>query len=157
MIEETALVTSRDGAFARVETRRNTACGDCHASTACGMSLLSKFFGYRTVSLRALNPIDARLGDEVVVGLEESALTRASVIFYLVPILLLILFAVVGQLLAESYGFVSAEPGSAVGGLLGLLMGLVLARRNAIRANRNSRNQAVILRLANSFRVEARQ
>lgn len=154
MIEETARVTSRDGTFARVETRRNTACGHCQAGPVCGTSLLNRFFGHRNVSVRALNPIDAGLGDEVVVGLEESALTRASLWFYLVPVLLLIGFAGIGQWLAESSKFVATEPASVFGGLLGLLIGLAWARYHAARANQDERYQAVILRRANPFKVE---
>ena len=71
MIEERALVTSRDGEFANIETRRTTACGHCQVESACSTSLLSKYFGYRNLSVRALNPIDACPGDEVIVGLHE--------------------------------------------------------------------------------------
>lgn len=153
MIEEMALVTSRDGEFANIETRRTTACGHCQASSACGTSLLSNYFGYRNVTVRALNPIDACPGDEVVVGLNESALTGASVSFYLMPILLLIGFALFAQWLAEGLNFISTEPASLFGGLLGLVIGLVSARHNALRFSRDTRYQAVILRSANQAEV----
>lgn len=154
MIEETALVTSRDGAFARVEAQRSTACGHCQASPACGTSLLNKLFGNRKVTVKALNPIDANPGEEVVVGVAESALTMASVSFYLLPVLLLILFAGLGLWLAEASNLASTEPASIFGGLLGLLIGLLGARYNAVRINRNPRYQAVILRRASPFKVE---
>jgi len=157
MIEETAFITSCDGAFAQVETQRTTSCGQCQANSTCGTSLLNRFFGYRKVSVKALNPIDAEPGDEVVVGLEESALTQASVMFYLVPILLLIGGAGCGQWLAEWFNFSSTEPVSVVGGLLGLLIGLYWARYSANKINLNNRHQAVILRAANTCKVELQQ
>jgi sigma-E factor negative regulatory protein RseC len=150
MVEEIALVTSRSGEFAHIETLRNTGCGHCQAGSACGTSLLNRYFGQRKVSFRALNPIDASPGDEVVVGLEESALTRASVMFYLLPVLLLIGFAVFGQWLAERLSFVSTEPASLFGGLLGLSIGLAWARYS----KHDNRYQVVILRPANPFKVE---
>jgi len=155
MIEETALVTSRDGAYAEVETRRTSACGRCQAGSVCGTPLLQRFFGYRKVSIKALNPIDAGPGDEVVVGLQESALSRASFLFYLLPVLLLIGFAVVGQWLAEKTELAVTEPLSVIGGLLGLATGLLWARRNAVRFGRDRRYQAVILRRASPFKVDS--
>jgi len=157
MIEERALVTSRDGQFAHVESRRETACGHCRLGSACGTSLLNKYFGYRKVSVRALNSIDASPGDEVVVGLEESALTSTSVRFYLVPVLLLIGFAGLAQWLAERLSFTATEPASILGGLLGLLIGLAWARRHAVRINADDRYQAVILRSASPLKIDVRQ
>ena len=157
MIEETALVTSLDGEFAHVETRRDSTCGHCQVGSVCGTSLLNQFFGNRKVSVRALNPIEASPGDEVVVGLEESALTRASVRFYLVPVLLLMGFAGSAQWLAEGLGFVSTEPASVLGGLLGLIIGLVWARYYVGRTDSDNRYQVVILRPANPFKIEVRQ
>lgn len=153
MIEESALVTSRDGPFAHVEARRTTACGHCQVDAVCGTSLLNRFFGQRKVSIKALNPIDAGPGDEVVIGLRESALTRASVWFYLLPVILLIVFAGVGQWLAERSELLATEPASVVGGLLGLLAGLLWARRSALRIGQDRRYQAVILRTASPFKV----
>lgn len=150
MLEETALVTSLDGAFAQVETLRNPACGGCQAGSACSTPLLNKYFGNRKVSVRALNPIGAAPGDKVVVGLEESALSQASVRFYLVPILMLIGFAGFGQWLAERSSLVSTEPASVFAGLLGLLMGLMWTRYHTVRINSCKRSQLVILRLANT-------
>ena len=157
MIEERALVTSCKGDLAQIETLRTTACGHCQSSSACGTSLLSRFFGYRKISVSALNPIDARPGDEVVVGVRESLLMRASLLFYLLPILLLIFFAGLGQWITQHYSLVAAEPAAVVAGLLGLSIGLRVARRNALLMHNEKRNQAVILRQANPFKIEVRQ
>lgn len=156
MIEETALVTAVDGEYAHVESRRDTACGHCQAGSACATSLLSRFFGYRKVSVKALNPIAARPGDEVIVGLEESALTRTSVRFYLLPVILLIGFAGCAQWLAEKLSFVATEPASVLGGLLGLSAGLAWARLHAVRSISDSRYRAVILRPADPFNIKLR-
>jgi len=157
MIEETAFITSCDGAFAQVETQRTTSCGQCQANSTCGTSLLNRFFGYRKVSVKARRALLVICLSLFWVGLEESALTQASVMFYLVPILLLIGGAGCGQWLAEWFNFSSTEPVSVVGGLLGLLIGLYWARYSANKINLNNRHQAVILRAANTCKVELQQ
>jgi len=148
VIEETVRVVAHEGAFARVETERTSTCGSCAARSACGTSAVAKVFGARRASFKVLNPVRAGIGEQVVIGLEESALTRSSFAFYIVPLLALFLFAVLGQALATGLNFSNTEPASIVGGLLGLLIGLGWVRRYAYRISRDKRRQAVILRRA---------
>jgi len=147
VIEERAQVTAIDGGFAQVETQRTSACGKCSAQSACGTSALSKLLGSKRTSVRVLNPIDARPGDQVIIGLEESALTRSSFAFYIVPLLSLIGFAITGQRLFEYFDFNNTEPAAIFGGLLGLLAGLAWVRQYASKIQHDTRHQAVILRL----------
>ena len=153
MIEETAVVTASEGEFAQVETQRTTACGGCAASSACGTSVLAKLWGNRRASVRVLNPIGASPGEQVVIGLEESALSRASFAFYMVPLLSLILFAILGQWLAGWFNISAAEPVSVLSGLLGLMVGLLWLRFYAARISHDRRHQAVILRRAGVLEV----
>ncbi|WP_260293913.1 SoxR reducing system RseC family protein [Sedimenticola hydrogenitrophicus] len=153
MIEERAIVTATHGQFAQVETQRATSCGSCEAKGACGTSVLAKVFGNRRTVVEVLNPIGATPGERVIVGLDESALTRASFFFYIVPLLALLGGGVLGQWFAEQIGFVSTEPLSIISGLLGLLIGLVWLRRFAFRTRGSSAYQAVILRRAGSVHV----
>jgi len=146
VIEETARVVAQEGAFARVETERTSTCGSCAARSACGTSAIAKAFGARRTSFKVLNPVGARIGEQVVIGLEESALTRSSFVFYIVPLLALFLFAALGQEVAARLNLNLTEPASIVGGLLGLLIGLGWVRRYASRVSNDKRRQAVILR-----------
>jgi sigma-E factor negative regulatory protein RseC len=153
MLEESVVVTAREGEFARVETRRSTACGGCAAKSACGTSVLAKVWGNRRASLRVLNPIDAGPGEKVIIGLEESTLTRASFVFYLVPLLSLILAAILGREFAGWLNLSAVEPVSMLSGLLGLLLGLVWLRHYATRTSHDRRHQAVILRRAGGSEI----
>ncbi len=153
MIEETAVVTRCDDGFAFVETERKSACGSCSATGVCGTSALSKVFGNKRSVVKALNPIGAGPGDNVVVGLQESALVNASLMFYLVPIVAMILAAIFAKTASEWMGFSSAELFSVLGGLLGLTGGLYLSRRFSERVSNDERYQAVILRYADKVKV----
>lgn len=153
MIEETATVTASAGEYAQVETQRQTACGACQVKSACGTSLLAKALGARRTSVRVLNKIGARPGDRVIVGIDESMLTRVSFIFYISPLLGLILGAAAGDWLAGQRGLAATEPFSIAGGLVGLVMGLVWLRRYTAGSARNGQPQAVILRLADTVTV----
>ncbi len=156
MIEERVTVTASDGTFAQVSTQRVSSCGSCAARGACGTSALARLLGSRRTSVRVLNPIGARPGDEVVIGLQESVLTRTSFAFYMIPLLSLILFAILGKWLAGELQFDSTEPGAILGGLFGLAAGMVWLRGYAGRISRDRQHQAVILRRTNEISISHR-
>ncbi|MES9857192.1 MAG: SoxR reducing system RseC family protein [Sedimenticola sp.] len=153
MIEEQALVLSTDGEFATVETERKSTCGGCDGSTSCGVSAISKVFGRRRSSFNVLNSISAAPGEQVVLGVAESALLKSSVIFYLVPLFSLFLFSLLGRWFATLLEFKSTEPMVIFSGLLGLLVGLLYLRFYAARISRDKAYQIVILRRADSVQV----
>ncbi len=153
MIEETAVVTACDGEFAQVRAERHSACGGCSASGVCGTAALAKLVGQRHFLLRVLNPLGVHPGERVVIGLQEAALARASIAAYLVPILAMILFAILGQELAVRLNFTATEPASILGGLLGLSGGLYWLREFANRISHDKRYQSMILRRADMVSV----
>ncbi len=153
MIEEMAVVIRCEDGYAFVETEPKSACGSCSATGVCGTSALSKVLGNKRSAVKALNPIGAEPGDNVVVGVQEPALVNTSLMFYLVPIVTMILTAIFTQEIARWMGSSSVELFSMLGGLLGLTGGLYLSRRFAERVSRDERYQAVILRYANKVKV----
>ncbi len=154
MIEERAIVVSVDGDFAMVETQRKSACGDCSTSAACGTSLIAKAIGQKRNRVRVHNPIQAQLGDQVIVGLADSALPKLSFAFYIVPLMALFAGALFFQLLAVKFNFSSTEPMSIAGGLLGLIAGLSWVRRYASQSDGRKQYQAVILRRIEKVSVD---
>jgi sigma-E factor negative regulatory protein RseC len=127
MIEADVLVVAVAGKRAWVETSRQSACGHCETAGACGTSLLAKQFGQRVIRLEVDNPIDAQVGDQVVLGLPEQLMLRGSLRLYLLPLLLLFAGALLGELLAGRF-VVATEPWAILGGLLGLSLWLLLMR-----------------------------
>lgn len=147
MIEERGHVVSADGEFAWIETYRKTACQSCSVNKGCGTGALSDYLGKRMDKVKVLNPIGARIGDKVVVGLQESALLRGSLAIYLVPLVLMMMGAVMGGAVAVNLGYVANDGVTAVAGLLGLALGFVWVRFFSFRVAADNRYQLVILRL----------
>lgn len=105
MIEEIAVVAKIENNQVWVETRGAKGCGGCLQKSACSTSVLDKMIRKRAVAVDC--DIDLKAGDEVVVGIEEGVLIRASLLLYLLPLLAM----GTGGALAQS--FVSADYGKA--------------------------------------------
>jgi len=140
MIEQRATVVAEEGDAVWVETRRDSACGACARNQGCGAVMLAKAFGFASPRLRVPAGEGARLGDRVVIGIDERALVRGSFAAYLAPILFMLGFALLGE---------GALPGSDLlalpFGAAGLGAGLVWMRRYNRRAAADRRFQPVIL------------
>lgn len=143
-------MVATDGEVAWVDTQRKAACGSCSASHGCGTSVLGQWFGQRMGRVRVLNRCDARVGDEVVIGIREDALVRGSLAVYAVPVLGLLAGAVAGDALLRRLGLASADWAGIVFGMVGLGVGLWLVHRYARRVQCDERYQPVALRHAQS-------
>lgn len=144
MIEETAHVVEAEGDYAWVETERRSSCGSCSAK-GCGTGALSKILGRRSQRLKVLNPIDAKPGDTVVLGIHEQALLKGSLAVYIVPLLAMLGGALLGEGLAPQWGG-DPESMSLLFGLFGLAAGFFWLRLYNRRLSRDERFMAVILR-----------
>jgi sigma-E factor negative regulatory protein RseC len=152
VIEESGTVLTVSGALAEVACERRSACGACSVRSGCGTSLLNQLFGRRSRLLEARNPLGARPGDRVVVGIREDALVRAALSAYLAPLLAMILGAVAGEWLSSHAWPEWGEGLSILGGAAGLATGLWGAAVLSARRAGDAGYQATILR-----RVPARE
>lgn len=122
MIETPARITRLDGDGAWVVSAAPSSCGAC-GGKGCGSSVFARVLHPDEPEYRVDNPIGAEVGESVVVGLPDGALLSAAISGYLVPLLLLIAGAALGQQFA-------GELGAVTGGLCGLgLAALYLMRR----------------------------
>lgn len=146
MIEETGIVLAVHGDLAEVESRRRSACGSCIAKGGCGTSLLERHFGRRPLVLTVYNPIGARPGDSVVIGVPEQSLLALSFAAYVVPLVAMIGGGIAGNLLAPIAvpGYESAM--SLFGGILGLALGLGWLGRFSRARESDERYRPAILR-----------
>ena len=138
MIEEPAVVVEAGDGYAWVETQRRSACGACSASDGCGTAALAKAWGERRARVRAISALPLQPGDAVIVGLAEGALLRGSLLVYLLPLVLLLAGALLGQAAFAGAGEELVVLAGAVGLGLGFLVARVLvpavARRCAVSA-----------------------
>ncbi|MEA3277083.1 MAG: SoxR reducing system RseC family protein [Pseudomonadota bacterium] len=146
MIEESGVVIAVRDDLADVESRRRSVCGGCSANSACGTSLLERFFGRKQLLLTVRNPIGAEPGDEVIVGVPEAALLQASVAAYVVPLLAMIGGGIGGDFLAALLAPAYAQGLSVLGGIGGLAAGLLWLRRFNSTREADERFRPVILR-----------
>jgi len=150
MIEETGQVVDVEGAFAWIESERTSTCGACNVRKGCGTAVLAKVLGQRRVHLRVLNRINARVGDDVVIGISESGLVRGSLAVYAVPLAGLfagaIAGAIAGDFLGKYFFTGSSDPVAIAGALAGLGAGLFWLKRFSRRTEKDAAYQPVILR-----------
>lgn len=152
MIEETGLVVEAKGEIAWVETSRKTSCGSCEAK-GCGTGALSKVLGRKSQRMQVKNPIDAKPGEQVVLGISESALIKGSLAVYLVPLLALLAGGLFGELMATQMQW-GEEGTTIIFALIGLGLSLLWLQRFNQRAANDETFNAVILRRVQSTSVE---
>jgi sigma-E factor negative regulatory protein RseC len=133
MIESPARITRVVGDSTWVVGVAPTSCGAC-GGKGCGSSLFARALHPDEPEFQVDNPIGAQPGEAVVVGLPDGALFAAALAGYILPLLLLLTGAALGQ-------YFAGELGAVTGGLCGLgLAALYLKRRDAPAA------QPVVLR-----------
>lgn len=104
MIEKKAYVLAKDGTCAWVEAERYSGCQGCTISQACGTGAVASYLGYKSAPIKVVNLIGAEVGDEVIVGVSESALSWGSFVLYAVPLLVMFLSAGLGEVLGRYFG-----------------------------------------------------
>lgn len=145
MIEETARVLAVENDRVKLVVDRQSACGQCASGSGCGSSLLSAWLNRRQVVISLPNDADARPGDMVVLGMDESTIQRGALVLYATPLVGLLGGAVIGQQYGPSLG-VSAELGSIVLGLLGAMAALLWIRQRSLLADSERRPNVRVLR-----------
>lgn len=142
MIETQAVVVKIEDAVAYVQAERKSSCSGCSESS-CGTSVLADFFGHKTPLYRVRNEIGAKVGDQVVVGMNESALFKGTLLLYMLPLLLLFIGAVTGNALAATVG--DSDSYSVMGAAIGLAAGFLGTKLLSARSNLRKQFQPVIL------------
>ena len=131
MASEQGVVVRVDAAGTWVKTVRSEACESCSSKGAC-----HSMGGGREMEVVVVNPLNARVGDHVVLRLENSPFLKATFLVYMFPILLLVAGAAAGEWISRSFGFDSSLLPALLGfGSLatGLLLMRIIAHRLATK------------------------
>ena len=93
MIEEHGRVVSVEDSTVWVETVRKSTCSSCSAKSGCGQHLIEKYRNSNSHSyIRATaGHLALKKGDEVIIGIPEHSLMKASMLIYLLPLLAMML------------------------------------------------------------------
>ena len=145
MIEEHARVIAVQNGQLLLEAQTKASCSACAVKQGCGTSVISKWVGRKFTRFQAPNTVNARVGDEVVVGLAEDAMLKGSVLVYLLPLLAMIGFA----LLADS--LIAADTASRdllvlISAVVGFSLMLVISRLLLSTGSNSSKLTPVVLR-----------
>ena len=142
MIEESGTVVALDGDHVWVQTIRQSTCGSCSARKGCGQGALARMTDGRSNQVRVRNACGASVGDQVVLGIEESQLLRASLLVYALPLLALLTGALAGG------GLGSGEDLPAIaGGAFGLAAGFLLLKVVSAGKGKSDQLQPLLLRV----------
>lgn len=136
MLESRARIIERRGEAALVEVLEQAGCGACVPGKACGTTLLVRWLPHRPQRFEVANPIQAGLGDEVIVALEEDQLLRSAIAVFARALGLLLIGAVSGALVGGGDAMAAA---GAAAGLAGAYLALRRSGLGPARANQAPR------------------
>ena len=112
LIEQGTIVEIADSELV-VQVIQQSTCGSCAAQKGCGQGVLAKYLSgsqFVRVTLKHRPATDFHVGEQVELGVEESAMLRAAFLVYLVPLLLLIAGATLGNLISEPFPYLWVCP-----------------------------------------------
>lgn len=130
MLEETARVVKISAGQVWV-VGENSSCAGCGQQASCSTATLGKLLKNKEMLVNSRVPVE--VGDQVIVGVEESVLLRAAFSLYLVPLLALFIGAGLADWLTDT-NTPYADIWVAGGGLSGLGAALwaVRQRKNTV-------------------------
>ena len=148
MIEERAVILSLESepsavdSTATLEIERKIACGLCGKTRGCGNSIWGKLFAHQSTAFKAQNCINAKVGDSVIVSINESALLKSALLLYILPLVTMLIGAILATQIYDTNGY------AMLGALVGLVLGFVWVKGHTMSNSYFKLQQPVILRLA---------
>jgi len=122
MLRENGIVSDLKGNLAVVHTQNQLACSSCKVVDSCGNGLIEKYFLGKVFRSEIENSLDAKIGDQVVLQMPKSSVTKASIFVYIIPLIGLISFALVSSF------FHAKEPLIIFSSFVGLIAGLLVTK-----------------------------
>lgn len=144
MVEAQGQVVRLDDDFIWVETEIKSGCNHCSAKSGCGTGVLSGVLGKRRPQLRVKNSLDVKVGEAVIVAVEDNGIVTGSLLLYLLPLFMMILGAAVGDT-------VSGEGWAIILAVVGLVSGFLVARILSSGATVTNQLRPVLVRRVESI------
>ncbi|RTE65829.1 transcriptional regulator [Amphritea opalescens] len=142
MLEENGRVVRVGSGSIWIEMIKQSACSSCSAQKGCGQSLLAKIGDGKRLEIQVDNPhqIDVAVNDQVTLGVGERSFLTASLLVYMLPLMIMFVVAVG----VELAGF--SEPKVILSAILGLAGGFLLTRFISGVISQNCSYRPVLLR-----------
>jgi len=153
MIEEFGKVVAVDKNWAWVQTERKTVCGQCSASKGCGTSVLANVLGKKSNAIAVVKTLPVQIGDEVIIGIEENSLVKGSLLIYALPLILLIAFGMLGEVVSAQVLLSNTDGLTVLFAILGLAAGFFWLRRISSQIRLDPRYQPKLLQIKNTITV----
>lgn len=141
-VEGLARVVEIKGAVAWLEPEQTSSCGGCASSQVCGADVFGTRLHARRFPLDNLHEL--KVGDRVVIGVQESTLVKASMTAYMIPLAAMLGLGIVAHLMGQGDGI------TLLASVAGLVLGLMFAGWRAKRLNAKGELTPVYLRHAPS-------
>lgn len=126
MIEELAVVVKIENYRVWVEGGQSSACGGCLQKASCTTNALGSVLKKKSVWVDS--EIELKIGDQVMLAIDEAVLLQASLLLYLLPLIALFTGAGIADwLLADNIRY--ADLWIAAGALSGFLLCLWLINK----------------------------
>lgn len=114
MLEERARVLRVGTDRVWVEANRQLGCAKCEAGEGCGGGMLSRLVRRRESCLEVQGDVRGlKPGDAIVVGFDEQALLKSSIMAYLFPVMGMFAGALLAEFLLDAHDLVVAAAGIA--------------------------------------------
>lgn len=133
MLETRAVVVRIEEQKAFVQASQGGGCGQC-SGKGCGTAKLSQLFCSQPREFQVDNPINARVGDQVIVAVADGTVLRGIGLVYLLPLLLLAVGATLGNVAAPVAE--QRDGYAAAGALAGLVLGFIFSKWRSARRMR---------------------
>lgn len=117
LIEGYARIVAADATTVWLEPEKGSGCGSCASAKGCASLTWMKLGPADAKRFALANDFNGRIGDLVVVGVEQSSLVRASATAYALPLLTALGFGITAQARGAGDGlcFLATIAGLAVG------------------------------------------
>ena len=122
MIEQQVTVIACDDNTVWLEAERQSTCSQCQLKQGCGTGLLANHVGKRFSRISVNKTFDVTIGQQVRLAIPEQSLLQGTFVMYIMPLVLMFLFAVVAQSLNFN------EIVEIFAGISGLFIGFYWAR-----------------------------
>lgn len=118
MRTEEGIIEKTQDNRARVRIERSSSCTQCESRGAC------RVVGGKAMVIDVSNPLRAKVGDRVEIGVPTQSFLKLTLLVYLLPVIALIMGAGLGRAWGQTIGLESSLA-AVLGG--GLFMGLTFA------------------------------